>query len=62
MPLRVVAGVADGLRRVMAQDGASEAVIVTPTNLGISQEVLGEGIPMMTLRDLRNYLAHRGNP
>lgn len=62
MPLRVVAGVADRLRRVMAQDGASEAVIVTPTNLGIPQEVLGEGIRMMTLRDLRNYLVHRGSP
>lgn len=58
MPLRVVAEVAERLRRVMAQDGASEAVIVTPTNLGIPQEVLGQGVRIMTARELRNYLAH----
>jgi len=60
IPLRVVAGIADRLRRLMAQDGSSEAVIVTPTNLGIPQEILGQGIRMMTPRDLKNYLAHRG--
>jgi len=58
IPMRVIAEVAERLRGAVAREGAAEAIIVTPTNLGLPKEAVGEGVRMMTLRDLRNYLAH----
>lgn len=56
MPARLIAHIAERLRQLVQQEGAVEAIIVTPSPIQIPPGVLGEGQRFMTLRDLKKYL------
>ncbi|HLE35776.1 MAG TPA: hypothetical protein VI699_01375 [Candidatus Acidoferrales bacterium] len=58
MPVRLIGQLAQRLRHVVEREQAAEAIIVTPTSLNVPDEVIAPGVRLMTLRDLRNYLAH----
>jgi len=58
MPARLIGQLAQRLRQIADREQATEAIIVTPSPLNVPHEVIGPGVRLMTLRDLRNYLAH----
>lgn len=59
MPARIVMHIAENLRRALQREQAAEGIIVTQTAVNVPDEVVDRGsIRIMTLRDLRNYLAH----
>jgi hypothetical protein len=58
MPARMIGQLAQRLRHIADREHATEAIIVTPSPLKVPEEVIGPRVSIMTLRDLRNYLAH----
>lgn len=59
VPRTVIVNTAERLKSALESTNADLAVIVTPSSLPGSVTLdLGEKIRLMTLRDLRNYLAH----
>jgi hypothetical protein len=59
MPIRFVAHIAERLRQAMKREGASEAIIVTPSPINVPSEAAGPDVRLLTLRELRNYIVHR---
>ena len=59
MPTRIVSTVVDRLREAMYREDASEAILVTRTNVRVPETFQEDDrIKVMTLRDLRKYLVH----
>jgi len=59
MPLRFVAHVAQRLREAMKREGASEAIIVTPSPINVPSQIVEPDVRIMTPRELRHYITHK---
>ena len=59
IPTRMVMMVLDVLRGAMSREGADEAILVTRATVNLPEKISEYGhIKILTLRELRNYLAH----
>lgn len=58
MPVRLIALVVEQLRQAVESEHAAEGIIVIARSMRFPREIIGQGIKIMTLPELRNYLAH----